>query len=61
VAALAGLVAHGGVAGAIVESLVLLTVVGVFIAIWLRERRVARERAATGPARLRDDDEAPPQ
>jgi hypothetical protein len=62
VAALAGLiVAHGGTVGAIVESLVLLTVVAVFVAVWLRERRGARERAARGPARLRDDDEAPLQ
>lgn len=57
--ALARLVAHGGAVGAIVESLVLLTVVAVFVAIWLRERRAARERSGDGPARLKDDDEAP--
>lgn len=51
--------AHGGTAGAIVESLLVLAVAAVFVAIWLRERRSARERAARGPARLRDDDEAP--
>lgn len=56
-AALAGLVAHGGVAGAIVELLVVLAVIAVLMAVWLRERREGREQ---GPARLRDDDEAPP-
>jgi hypothetical protein len=35
----AGLVAHGGVGGAIVETLLALTVAGIFLAIWLRERR----------------------
>ncbi len=30
--------AHGGVAGAIVEALIVLAFVGVAIAIWLRER-----------------------
>jgi hypothetical protein len=59
VVALAGIVAHGGAAGAIVESLVILAVVCVLAAIWFRERRAARDRAAEGPARLRDDDEAP--
>ena len=34
-----GLVAHGGVGGAIVEALLVLTVVSVFFAVWLRERR----------------------
>jgi uncharacterized membrane-anchored protein len=57
--ALARLVAHGGVAGAIVESLIVLAVVAVFVAVWVRERRTARERNGEGPARLRDDDEAP--
>jgi hypothetical protein len=39
VAALAGLVAHGGVAGAVVESLLVLTILALFLAVWLRERR----------------------
>jgi hypothetical protein len=56
VAALAGLIAHGGVAGALVEILVLLAVVGVFVSIWLRERRVGEESPSGGEARLRDDD-----
>ncbi|HUQ21636.1 MAG TPA: hypothetical protein VM049_01335 [Gaiellaceae bacterium] len=41
-APLAGLVAHGGVAGAIVEALVALTVAAVFAAVWFRERRASR-------------------
>lgn len=58
--ALAGLIAHGGAAGAIVESLIVLAVIAVLVAVWVRERRGARERVSEGPARLRDDDEAPP-
>ena len=46
-----GLVGHGGLAGALVESLVVLTVVSVLIAVWLRERRSGRDE---GPARFRD-------
>ena len=57
--ALPGLVAHGGVAGAAVEALVGLAVLGVFVAIWLRERRVRGSGEADGPARLRDEDEPP--
>jgi hypothetical protein len=45
VAAVAGLIAHGGLAGAIVESLVAVTVAAVLLAIWIRERRVSRLRA----------------
>jgi hypothetical protein len=33
------LVAHGGVGGAIVEALVALSIAGIFLAIYLRERR----------------------
>lgn len=55
-ASVAGLVAHGGLVGAIVESLVLLTVAAVLIAVWLRERRAGREQPHDGPARLRDDE-----
>jgi hypothetical protein len=39
---IAALVAHGGAAGAIAEALVGLAVVGVFAAIWIRERSVRR-------------------
>jgi len=55
--ALTGLIAHGGVAGAIVESLVALAVLGVLLAVWLRERR--GRSGGSGPARLRDGDEPP--
>ena len=34
-----GLVAHGGVGGAVVESLLVVGVAAFFLAIWLRERR----------------------
>jgi hypothetical protein len=60
VAALAGLIAHGGVAGAIVEALVLVAIAGVFLAVWLRERRGGGEVEPFGEARLRDDDELDP-
>lgn len=33
------MIAHGGVGGAVVESLIALTVAAVFVAVWLRERR----------------------
>jgi hypothetical protein len=39
-----GIVAHGGVGGMIVESLLALTVFAVFAAVWLRERRAGRSR-----------------
>jgi hypothetical protein len=55
-AGLAPPVAHGGVVGAIAESLVVLAIVAVFLAVWLRERKAGR--ALDGPARLRDEDEA---
>ena len=40
-AALAGLVAHGGVGGAIVEALLVAGIAAVFFAVWLRERRAS--------------------
>ena len=52
----AGIVAHGGLAGAIVESLLFLTVAAVLIAVWFRERRAGGDRPHDGPARLRDDE-----
>ncbi len=42
-AALAGLVAHGGVAGAIVELLLVVGPLAVFLAVYLRERRSGGE------------------
>jgi hypothetical protein len=53
--ALAGLIAHGGVAGAIAESFVAVSVAAVLAAVWIRERRAGR---SSGPARLRDDEDA---
>jgi len=53
VAALAGLtplLAHGGVGGAIVEALLAISIAGIFLAVYLRERRAGRSRS--------DDDEA---
>jgi hypothetical protein len=42
VAAVAGLVAHGGLGGALVEAVLVLGVAAVFLAVWLRERRRKR-------------------
>ena len=53
-AALAGLIAHGGLWGAIVEGLVALAVVGLLVAVWLRERGSSGHRDAG----LSEDDEA---
>lgn len=52
------MIAHGGVAGAIVELLVAFAVIGVLVAVWLRERR--ERPGGRGPARLRDEDEGEP-
>ena len=41
-AAFAGLVAHGGVGGAIVEAGLVVGIAAVFVAVWLRERRAGR-------------------
>ena len=37
------LLAHGGVAGAVIELALVLGVVAVFVAVWLRERRAGRD------------------
>ncbi len=50
VAGLAPLVAHGGVGGAIVEALVAVSIAGLFLAVYLRERRGGHSR--------NEDDEA---
>jgi hypothetical protein len=42
------LVAHGGVGGLIVEGLLAATVLGLFLAVWLRERRAGRSRSEDG-------------
>lgn len=49
-----GVIAHGGLAGALVESLVFVTVAAILIAVWLRGRQAGESE---GPARLRDEDE----
>lgn len=51
---LAWLIAHGGTAGLIVEALVALAVAGLFLAVWLRERRHRGDRPE---AELRDEDD----
>ncbi len=33
--------AHGGVGGAIVESLLVVSIAAIFLAVWLRERRAS--------------------
>jgi hypothetical protein len=53
-----GLIAHGGLVGAVVESFVVVAVTSVFVAVWIRERRVRREHGHEGPAVLTDRDEA---
>lgn len=55
-AAHAELIAHGGVAGAIVEALIVVAVASILVAVWLRERQAGRDRA-DGPAKLRDDEQ----
>jgi hypothetical protein len=42
VAPFQGLVAHGGTGGAIAEVLLVVTIAGIFFAVWLRERRAGR-------------------
>lgn len=37
------LVAHGGVAGAVIEFVLVAGVAAVFLAVWLRERRAGRD------------------
>ena len=37
-----GLVAHGGVGGALVEAVLVLGISAIFLAVWLRERRARR-------------------
>ena len=41
-AGLAVLLAHGGLGGAIVEGLLVVAILAVFAAVWLRERRARK-------------------
>jgi hypothetical protein len=59
VGSVTGLVAHGGVGGAIAESLVGVTVLAIFVSVWLRERR-ARTGGGATEAKLRDDEDVAP-
>jgi hypothetical protein len=45
------------VAGAIIESTIVVAVTSVFVAVWFRERRVRREHGHGGHAVLRDRDD----
>jgi hypothetical protein len=47
------MIAHGGVYGAIAEALVALVVGGLFVWVWLRERRRSRVEGR-GPAELNE-------
>ncbi len=52
VVALAGvatLLAHGGVGGAVVETLLVVSIAGVFLILWLRERRTRDETPDDDP------------
>jgi hypothetical protein len=44
VVALAWVVAHGGISGAIAEGTIALAVVALFVAVWLRERAGGEEQ-----------------
>ena len=44
--------AHGGVGGAVVETLLVVGIAAVFVAVWLRERRASR---------VHDEDQIKPQ
>jgi uncharacterized membrane protein len=46
---------HGGLAGGIAEAFVGLAVVGVFVAIWLRERSARREQEDADLSDLEED------
>jgi hypothetical protein len=47
------MIAHGGVYGAIAEALVAFAVGGLFVWVWLRERRRSRAEGR-GPAELNE-------
>ena len=48
------LLAHGGVPGAIAEGAIAIAVIGVLVAVWLRERREGEERDKVSDERRRD-------
>jgi len=57
VAALPWLIAHGGIYGAFAEAAVALGVGGLFVWIWLRERRRAQLEGGRAIAEMRGDDD----
>ncbi len=48
-----GLLAHGGVGGAVIEAVLVLTILAVFLAVW------RRERAASAAVRKTRTEDAP--
>ncbi|MDQ3164468.1 MAG: hypothetical protein M3Q92_16880 [Actinomycetota bacterium] len=48
-AGVATLLAHGGVGGAVVETLLVVSIAGVFLILWLRERRTRDETPDDDP------------
>lgn len=56
-AADAGLVAHGGLAGLIIEAAIALALIGLLVWVWLRERRADLD----DELRERDGEESPPE
>lgn len=42
------MIAHGGVGGAVVEAMLAISIVAVFLAVWLRERRARRSQDDDG-------------
>lgn len=57
-AAFPELIAHGGTGGAVVETLLVIGVAAIFIAVWSRERRGRGERERR---KRHDDDQIRPQ
>ena len=49
VAGLSAVAAHGGLGGAVVETLLVLGIAAVFVALWLRERRARRDEDQIKP------------
>jgi hypothetical protein len=54
-AALSGLILHGGIGGAIAEGLLGLAVAAIFVAVWLRERRERSNEPQEALLRDRED------
>lgn len=48
-AAVPELIAHGGAGGAVVETLLVVSIAAIFFAVWLRERRSRRDEDQSKP------------